>query len=134
MNPAYYDVANYLASKGFGVVGGAIFGGEFGSSGDSDIDAQILVKDGISAPFTIKDQAEDLTVQILVRGEKRESQLTLHTRAMAIYNHFVSYYGLINMGGTCYTDFEPENFAYIGRDDQERPLYTMNFQTYRNPI
>lgn len=133
MNPSFYDIALYMQSAGFGVVGENIFGGEFGTDGSNDIDAQILVLTTTEL-FAIKEQAESVSAQFIVRGEKRQPQLSVSQKAREIIEHFNGITSNIEMNGFCYTEFDFESGSYIGRDEQERPVYSINFSTFRNSI
>ena len=68
--PTYYLVASLLSQNGFGSLGTDIFGGEWGRC-----DEQILVIEGIGTPADPKELYENPSVQILVRGDKRQSCL-----------------------------------------------------------
>lgn len=137
-NPVYADVMVLLSDNGFGVVGDVIFGGEWGTTtGNIDIDEQILVLDGVGVPSDLKDLFEQPSVQILVRGATRgmpdSAEIEVYSRAKQISNFLLSQPETIDINGNCYTGFEEgSNIAPLGKDENERFTYSMNFTTYRN--
>lgn len=129
--PVYFHVAKLLASGGFGTLGTDLFGGAWGT----DKDGQVLVLDGAGIPSELKTLYEQPNVQILVRGEKLESDLTVYQRAKQIYDFMVTRPEDNIIEGVCYKGFEPDsNLAGLGKDPNELFVYTMNFSTYRNVI
>ena len=128
MNPVYYDVAFHLQSNGFGTLGDDLFGGEWGDS-----DKQILVIDGAGIPSPLKDSYEQPSVQILVRGNKLEPDYQVYRAAKLIYDFMVSLPETVELNGTCYKGMEiGSNLAPLGKDENQRFIYSMNFTTWRN--
>lgn len=128
MNPVYYDVAFHLQSNGFGILGDDLFGGEWGKS-----DKQILVIDGTGTPSPLKDTYEQPSVQILVRGSKLESDYQVYRSAKLIYDFMVSLPETVELNGTCYKGMEiGSNLAPLGKDENQRFIYSMNFITWRS--
>ena len=128
MNPVYYDVAFYLDANGFGTLGTDLFGGEWGQ-----VDKQILVLGGAGTPSELKSLYEMPDIQILVRGNKSESDRHVYAIAKGVSDLLLSALDNVDINGTCYTGFEPSsNIAPLGKDENERFIYSMNFTTYRN--
>lgn len=127
-NPAYFDVATLLSNNGFGALGSGVFGGEWG-----DPDAQILVVEAPGVPAAQPDIYEQPAVQILVRGEKRGRDVDVYRVAKSVYDFIVTRPESTEILGTCYKGFEPgSNLAPLGKDSNERFVYSMNFYTWRN--
>ena len=128
MNPVYVDIAEQLEIGGLGVVGSDIFGGEWGK-----VDAQILVVDAPGAASELKQLYESPGFQILVRGDKHKPDRDAYTKAKAVSDYILALPDCIDINGTGYTGFEPaSNVAALGKDQNERFVYSMNFTTYRN--
>lgn len=129
MNPIYVDAVLFLQSNGFGSLGSDLFGGEWGET----VDKQILCLNGISTPADLKDLYEPQSLQILVRGDKLERDLDVYSRAYDIRKFLLSRPENINMNGTCYKGLEEgSNLAPLGKDENQRFIYSMNFTTFRN--
>ena len=137
-NPVYFDVAHLLANNGFGALGTDIFGGEWGSKDGADIHKQILVIDGPGTPSDLKETYEQPGVQILVRGNKKSggtdyADIEVYRRAKAISDFLLGLSDAVEINGVCYRGFEEStNIAPLGKDENERFVYSMNFFTYRN--
>lgn len=125
INPAYYDVANYLMANGFL----NIYGGEW----NEDRDDQTLVLNGVAVPSELKDLYEQPSVQILVRGKNGQADFTVYQEAKRISDFLLALPEQVEMGTTCYTGFEEETgITNLGKDEKQRFIYSMNFSTYRN--
>jgi hypothetical protein len=128
--PVYYHIAFYLADNGFGSLGDNIFGGEWGEA-----DKQIACFGGPGTPSELKETYENPGLQILVRGNKREADHIVYTAAKAVSDFLLSLPDSIEISGVCYTGFEPTtDIANLGKDENERFIYSMNFSTYRNRV
>lgn len=128
--PAYYDLALFLAANGFGAMGEDIFAGEWGST-----DRQFMLMNGVGVPSDLKDVFENPGVQIFARGEKRAADHVVYAAAKAVSDFILSLADSIEIQGVCYTGFEPTtNIAGLGKDENERFIYSMNFTTFRNRI
>ncbi|MCK4621338.1 MAG: hypothetical protein KAT62_03885 [Desulfuromonadales bacterium] len=128
MNPTYFDVLSLLAANGFGSLGVEIFGGEWGAP-----DKQVLVLEGVGTPSPLKDLYEQPGVQIIVRGDKGDRDIDVYVRAKAVSDFMLSQSDSIEINGVCYKGFEEgSNIAPLGKDDEERFNYSMNFITWRN--
>lgn len=128
MNPTYFDVLSLLAANGFGVLGTELFGGEWGTT-----DKQILVLEGVGTPSPLKLSYEQPGVQILVRGAKGDRDIDVYIRAKEVSDFLLSQGEDVEINGVCYKGFEEgSNIAPLGKDDEERFNYSMNFITWRN--
>lgn len=127
--PAYYDVAQHLSANGFGVLGDDLWAGEWGE----DIDKQTLVMNGVGTVADPKELYENPGIQILVRGAKNEPDHEVYSVAKSISDFLLALLDGVDIQGTCYTGFEEStNIANLGKDDNERFVYSMNFTTFRN--
>ena len=125
--PTYYLVASLLSQNGFGSLRTDIFGGEWGRC-----DEQILVIEGIGTPADPKELYENPSVQILVRGDKRQASHEVYATAKNISDFMLTLPDSVDIDGVCYTGFEEaSNIAQLGKDDNERFIYSMNFSTFR---
>ena len=126
--PVYYHIAFFLSDNGFGTLGTDIFGGEWGQ-----VDKQILVLNGVGAGADPKELFENPGLQIIVRGNKREADHLVYTAAKAVSDFLLALPDAVEISGVCYTGFEESsNIANLGKDENERFLYSMNFTTFRN--
>lgn len=128
--PAYYDLALYLAANDFGTLGTDIFAGEWGSASK-----QLMLLNGVGVPSDVKDLYENPGIQIFARGDKREADHEVYSTAKEVSDFILALADNIEINGVCYTGFEPTtNIANLGKDDNERFIYSMNFTTFRNRI
>jgi len=130
-NPTYFDVMTLLGDNGFGDIGTDLFGGEWGAP-----DSQVLVLEGPGSPSDHKDIYEQPSVQILVRGPKTGTDrrdIDVYARAKAISDFMLSQLECTEINGVKYLGFEEgSNIAPLGKDINERFVYSMNFFTWRN--
>ena len=130
INASFFDIATLLNDNALGSLGVDLFGGEWG-----DVDAQTLVLDGSSTPSDLKEVYEQPSVQILVRGEKLQASHLVYATAKAISDFLVTQAESVTINTTEYKGFEPSsNIAPLGKDANERHVYSMNFSTYRAAI
>lgn len=129
-NAVSFDIITLLAANGFGTSGVDLFGMEWGVN----VAKQILVMDTAGFDSPQKLQFEQPGFQILARGEKTKSPTLVYDDARAIQIFLINQPTLVTINGTDYLGFEPQgNLAGIGRDSNQRYVYSMNFWTYRNP-
>ena len=129
-NAIHFDIATLLNDNALGSLGVDLFGGEWGS-----VDAQTLVLDGAGTVSPLKQTYEQPSVQILVRGEKLQASHLVYATAKAIYDFLVTQSESVTINTTEYKGFEPSsNIAPLGKDANERHIYSMNFSTYRAAI
>lgn len=132
MNPTYYDIMMALAVAGFGTAGVTLFGGEWGG-----VDSQVLVLDGPGFSSELKDQYESPGFQVLVRGPKSGApdsrDIDVYRRAKSISDYLLALPETFEANGACYKGIEEtSNIAPLGKDANERFVYSMNFITWRN--
>ena len=126
--PVYYHVAFFLSINGFGALGEDIFGGQWGP-----VDEQVLVLNGVGVAADPKELYENPGLQIIVRGKKGLADHEVYTRAKSISDFLLAQLDNVEISGVCYTGFEESsNIANLGKDDNERFVYSMNFTTFRN--
>jgi len=124
------DIASLLSSSGYGTLGENLFGYEWGNSDD-----QVLILNSSGTPSDLKDLYINEGLQILVRGNQREAAGDVYTKAYSIYEFLVKLSENVEINGTNYKGFEPtSNIAPLGKDENERHLFSMNFETYRGII
>jgi hypothetical protein len=128
MNAIHYDIAWLLSSNGIGQLGEDLFGGEWGQT-----DKQVLVLDGVGTPSELKTQYEQPSVQILVRGDRNEASHLVYEKAKQVSDFLLSLDSNVAVNSANYKGFEQEtNIAQLGKDENERFVYSMNFSTYRD--
>ena len=112
-----------------------LFAFEWGNGEDgAEIDQQVLILDTEALDSELKNLYENPTFQIIVRGAKNESGKEVHDRARPIYD-FLRQQLTQDIGSVSYLQFEPiANVLPLGKDDNGRHGYSMNFYTFRNPI
>lgn len=122
------DVAKLLEQGGFGTLGTDIFAYKWGSKKEN----QILVMPGVGSASPLKDLYRNPSVQILVRGEKNKSHATYYQVAENISNYLSGLSENVEVNGVLYKGFDPEtDIAALGEDGNERPIFSLNFETYR---
>jgi hypothetical protein len=128
------DVADYLDSSGFGTIGTNIFFGEWGKDAqDQDIDKQLLV---ISTSGNNSDQPdlyEEPGFQVLSRGSIAGNATEAGNIATQVWQALIQA-GEVTINSVIYQCFEPRSSLMgLGRDENQRHVYSMNFWTVRNP-
>ena len=137
MNPVYYDVAFHLQSNGFGTLGDDLFGGEWGfkvgpNEAHEEVDKQILVLSSSGIPSDLKNLYEQPNLQIIVRGDRNETDLTIWRRSNEIFRFLLSLPETININGCIYKGFEEASgLLQLGKDTNQRFAYSFNLTTYR---
>lgn len=129
MNSTAFDVSELLNAEGsFGTLGTDLRSGEWGKA-----DKQILVMEGVGTPSTLKRSYEQTGVQILVRGEKNAADNTVYAVAKSVSDFLLLKSDCVTINGTVYKGFEESsNIAALGKDENQRFVYSCNFSTYRN--
>lgn len=131
MNAPHLDICKYLTTEGVAELGDDLAGAEW----MIDIDAQTLVMDSGGATSDLKDLYEEITIQILQRGEKNEAANLVYAKIKTIIDFLLSLPDSVFMNGCEYKGFEPvSNLAPLGRDDNERFIYSMNLTTFRKGV
>lgn len=135
LNSVSEDVRTMLNDGLKGVSGTDLFSFQWGSGADGvEIDKQILVVDEGVIDSLLKEQYENPTINIFVRGGTSEGLKAVHDRARDIYEYMISQVRQI-INGTEYVEFEPVGgLNALGKDENNRAVYLMNFYTFRNSI
>lgn len=125
-NAPHFDLATKINSDTAYVLGTDLFGGEWG-----DVDKQVAVYDGVSPPSELKTVYEEVSIQVLVRGGKCEAAHEVYKRAKELSDYLLLLDDF-SVNGCGYKSLEPtSNIAPLGKDENERHTYSMNFNTYR---
>jgi hypothetical protein len=125
-NAPHFDIATKINADTSYVLGADLFGGEWG-----DTDEQVLILDGVASASELKDVYEEVSIQALVRGKKCEAAHDVYLKAKVLSNYLLNLDDF-EVNGCGYKLFEPSsNIAPLGKDDNERHTYSMNFLTYR---
>lgn len=137
MNPVYEDAAFKLQSEftftdGSSLnLGDNLFGGEWGSG----IDYQVLLIDGVPAPSDLKDLYENVSLQVLVRGNRQQPDREVYSKAYQVMRFFLNLPENTDMNGCVYKGFEQESgLLQLGKDEAERFVYSFNLSTYRGVL
>ena len=129
------DIRTLLNDNALGVEGTDLFSFECGTDNEGEeIDSQTLIID--TEPFTsdLKDQYEQPTFAILVRGVIDGDSKTVYDKIRAIIE-FLIVQPTQTINTVDYLEFEPiAGVAPLGKDKNSRFVYSMNFYTFRNPI
>lgn len=130
MNAFYYDVATLLDDGLVALtLGTNLFGGEW----DAGKQSQTLCIEGVGTPSDLKDMYEQPSVQILVRGEKKQPDYQVYNQAKEISDFLLSQSECVTINTTDYKGFEEgSTIAPLGKDENERFVYSMNFYSWRN--
>jgi len=129
-NAPSFDIMTLLGANGFGTIGTDLFCLMW----NPGTDKQTLVMDSEGFDTEQKDQYEQPGFQILVRGDKRESPKIVHDRARLIWLFIKDSSDSVTINSVEYLGFELSgNMVTLGKDENERFTYSMNFFTYRNP-
>ena len=127
------DVVVWLGEQCLNLTPGInLFSGEWGENEDS-IDEQVLVLDSPVTASELKDQYETVGIQVLVRGARHKGAATTYSLAKSISDALLAPLSAIEMNCTCYTDWEEvSNIAGLGKDSNDRHVFSMNFSSNRN--
>jgi len=133
-NAPSVDIATLLNDNGFGSLGTDLFAMTWGTNSSQQINKQILVMDTSGFDSNLRLEFEQPGFQILTRGDKRESPKDVYDRARAVHIFLINQPDLLTINGVDYLGFEPiGNLAPLGKDENERFIFTMNYFTFRNP-
>lgn len=130
MNPMYFDVATLLNDELSSLtLGSNLFGGEW----NADTDKQVLCVEGVGAPSDHKQIYEQPSVQILVRGDKGQPDYRVYNMAKEISDFLLQQSECVTINNTDYKGFEVgSTIGPLGKDENERFSYSMNFFSWRN--
>lgn len=126
MNAVSVDVMALLAANALGVISTDLFAMEWGEG----VDEQTLILDtgGVASP--LKEAYEQPTFQVLTRGKRKEDANTSYQTSRAIYEFLIA-----QPTATGLMEFEPTGGPpeLLGRDENDRMIYSCNYYTFRNP-
>jgi hypothetical protein len=127
MNAPHYDIAVNINLGTFLTLGTDLFCGEWGTP-----DAQVLVLDGPAPPSDLPFTYESISIQVLVRGQKSQAARLVYETAKMVYDYLIGLPDNFEANGCGYSSFEPSsNIAPLGKDENDRHIYSMNFSAYR---
>lgn len=138
LNAVSEDIKKLLQDNAatIGLTGIPITSFQWRSGADGDeIDNQVLVLDTGNIEALIKDEYENPTFNIMVRGDTQEGVKSTHDRARVIYE-FMLQEKRKTINGTEYIEYAPlaDGIQPMGKDECNRFVYSMTFFTYRNSI
>lgn len=129
MNQVSFDIMTLLDGNGHGTIGT-----DLGAAEWLDVDKQVIILDTGSIDRDLALQSEQPTFQILSRGKKNESMKVAYDTLQAIHE-FLLPLGKTTINGEDYLSFFPVSAPTgIGRDKNDRAVYTANYSTFRNPL
>ena len=130
------DVMNLLSTNGFGTIGTNLFAMAWGD----DVDSQVLVIDSEGFETTLKTDLDDMgspiagyeqpTFRVLARGNKGEDMNTAYQTLRDIHEFLIAETSAVD-----YLQYEPiSTILTLGRDDNDRAVFSARYYTFRNPI
>lgn len=136
VNAVAFDIVTLLDTNFPSLTTGTnLFGQEWGHVDGQDVDAQICVIDGEPIASPLKQQYEQPVFQVLSRGGRGQNSLTAYNTLRAVHEFLIQQPELIAVNGCEYVGFEPQGgIAPLGRDDNDRMVYSIRYYTFRNPI
>ena len=126
LNAISVDVMTLLAANGFGTKGDDLMAMEWSDKRDG----QTLILDTGGIASALKEQYEQPTFQVLTRGGKKDDANTSYQSSRAIYEFLIAQDTACGLMGFEPTGGPPE---LIGRDENDRMVYSCNYYTFRNP-
>lgn len=130
MNAVSFDIMTLLDSNGDGTIGTDLSA----MAWLEKVDEQVIVIDTGSIDRDLALQSEQPTFQILARGEKGADLKVTHDKLRAIHE-FLLPLGTTEINGEDYLSFFPVGAPTgIGRDENDRAVFTANYSTFRNPL
>lgn len=125
------DIATLLEGGGLGLVQAAdLFIMEWGPD---STDEQILIMDTAGFDSDLKEIYEQPTFQVLARGARAAGGNAAYDSIRAVHEFLIAQ-ETQSIGGREYLQYEPvSNIAGLGRDDNDRHVFSMNYFTYRAP-
>jgi len=130
VNAVSVDIIKLLNDNQFGVIGTNLFAMAWCET----IDSQVLVLDHESIISPLKADYENPVFQILIRGDKNADMNTAYTLARSIYEFLIIQTRQV-INSTEYLEYEPTSSVIgLGRDDNDRAIFSTNFYTFRLPI
>lgn len=127
MNLISHDVYTLLLSNGFT----DLADGEI----ESNQDKVIAIIPNEQSPSDLKETYYTDGFQIFVRTDPRGAQKDGWDSIVAVHNFILSQPDTLTINGCGYTGFEAEtNIAFLGRDENERLMFSANYTTNRAPL
>ncbi len=124
------DITTLLAANALGTYGTDLFAMEW----NDELDAQTLILDQAGIDSPLKESHEQPFFQVLVRGEKGDDMNTAYQAIRAIHEFLIQ--APTQLIGLCeYTGFDPlSTIINLGRDDNNRAIFSMNYYTFRSSL
>ena len=130
MNAVSFDIMTLLSNNTLGTIGtdlGAMAWLE-------GVDEQVIIIDTGSIDRDLALQSEQPTFQILARGEKNDDLKVTHDKLRAIHEFLLPLSTTV-INGEDYLSFFPISIPTgVGRDKNDRAVFTANYSTFRNPL
>jgi len=136
LNSVSEDIRQLLNNDGsFGIQGTDLFSFQWGVNSDGEEqNAQTIVIDTENLDVIDKQYYERPTFVIYVRGDTSESAHSVYDRARSIYQFMIIQVRQV-INGTEYIQYEPVGSPRnLGKDNNNRFVYSMNFSTFRNSL
>lgn len=135
LNNVAEDIVTLLDDASKGTAATDLFSFQWGSTEDGvEVNKQIMVRHTDDIPNGHKTDYEQPTFNILVRGNTNEGFVSVHDRARDIYEFMVQQVRQ-TLNGTEYLQYAPiGGLIPIGKDSNNRVVFSMNFFTFRNSI
>jgi len=131
MNSVSEDIATLLAANALGTIGTDLF---FLAWGDG-VDSQILILDVGGFSTEDKENSEQPIFQVLSRGKPGEDMKTAYATIRAVHEFLIAEPTQDIGVGNEYQQFTPiSTIMGLGRDDNNRAVYSMNYYTFRASI
>lgn len=130
MNAVSIDISQFLHDNGFGVINDDLFAMEWREGKD----AQTLIIDTSGRDSDQPVTYENPYFQILVRGAKNDDVNASYTVLKAIHDFIIEQdQNTIVINGDDYLGITPiGTLTPLGRDDNDRFVWSMNYFTFRN--
>lgn len=131
MNSVSEDVMTLINTNTVHVTGTDLFALEW----NEEVDSQVLVLDLSGFNTEDKENSEQPIFQVLVRGNPGEDMATAYATIRAIHEFLIAQPTQDIGVGNEYQQFTPMGTIMpLGRDDQDRAVYSMNYYTFRAAI
>lgn len=132
LNSVSEDIKTLLDDNSKGIAGTDLFSFQWGSgSSGSETQSQILVIDTTPLDVELKDEYENPTFNIYVRGSTAETPKDVYDRARDIYE-FMLTQPTQEINGVEYLQFKDiGGLNALSKDENNRHTYMMNFFTWR---
>ena len=130
MNAVCFDIMNLLAANGLGTIGTDLFAFAWAEG----VDRQTLIIDNAGIDTTLKESHENPVFQLLVRGERGEDMNTTYAVIRDTHEFLIAQPTQV-LDGNEYYQYEPiSTLLTLGRDNNDRAVYSMNYKTFRQSI